>query len=141
MRKASFAGAGHESGAFNQVRFSIGVQSGTVINVGIQLQDGVQDVGERCQFLAYLSDDANGDSIAATAPSGGWAIGTDGLLIPVVANKAAHFVSEADGDVDIAITQATSDVFYLIVALPDGRLVASPAITFVTPTTTTTTGA
>ena len=82
-------------------------------------------------MFAYISDDAAGDSIAATAPDGGVAIGTDGLAVPVVANKAWQLVSESDGDIDLTLTHAAgADTFYLIVVLPSGQLVASDAITF-----------
>lgn len=112
--------------------FVIGAETGgNTINVGIQLNDGNgSPCAMRTGVLAYLSDDANGDAIAATAPSGGWAIGTDGLLIPVVANKAAHLVSEADGDIDINIIEAGVATWYLIIVHPSGKLSASGAITF-----------
>lgn len=108
-----------------------GAEAVNVINVAIQLQDGnAADLAVRGSVMAYLSNDANGDSIATTAPDGGWAIGTDGLLIPVVANKAAILVSEADGDIDISITESGAATWYLILVLPNGKLVASTAITF-----------
>lgn len=113
------------------VDFTIGSEAANVINVGLQLNDAAGTaLATRATVLAYLSDDANGDSIAGTAPDGGWAIGTDGLLIPVVANKAAVLVSEADGDIDVNITESGTDTWYLIVVLPNGKLVASAAITF-----------
>jgi len=117
--------------AMGTAAFVIGADAGTTINVAIQLKDSAgADLAVRGSVFAYLSDDANGDSIAGTAPSSGWAIGTDGLLIPLVAGKAAQLVSEADGDIDITITEAGSDTWYLILGMPDGRLVASGAITF-----------
>jgi hypothetical protein len=61
------------------------------------------------------------------------AIGTDGLLIPIVANKACQLVSEADGDIDLNIIMSTADDWYLIVVLPNGRLVASTIISFPAP--------
>jgi hypothetical protein len=101
------------------------------INVTIQLKDAAGvDLAVRGSVLAYLSDDAAGDSIAAAAPSGGWAIGVDGLLIPQVAGKAAQLISEVDGDIDITITEAGAATWYLILVMPDGKLVASDAITF-----------
>lgn len=108
----------------------VGTQAGDAINVTVQLKDSDGDLGVRGSLFAYLSDDANGDSIAGTAPDGGWAIGTDGLLIPDVTGKSARLVSEADGDIDITITEAGADTWYLILVMPDGRLVASDAITF-----------
>lgn len=110
---------------------TVGTQAGDVINVAIQLTDAEgNNLAARASVFAYLSDDANGDSIAGTAPSGGWAIGTDGLLIPVVAGKAAHLVSESDGDIDVSITEAGADTWYMILVDPTGRLIASGAITF-----------
>jgi len=103
---------------------------GDVINVSIQLKDAAgADLAVRGALIAYLSDDANGDSVAGTAPDT-VAIGTDGLAIPLVAGKAFQLVSEADGDIDIDITEDGADTWYLILVLPDGRLVASDAITF-----------
>lgn len=112
--------------------FTIGTETSNAINVAIQLKyDKSQADTARRGVFAYLSDDANGDSIVATAPDGGWAIGTDGLLIPVVASKAAQLVSESDGDIDVTITHAAgAKTVYLILVMPNGRLVASSAITF-----------
>lgn len=108
------------------VTFTIGAEITNARNVKAQLSAG----GARAGVLAYLSDDANGDSIVATAPSGGWAIGTDGLLIPLVTNKAAYLVSEADGDIDVTITEVGTKTVYLVIVLPDGSLVVSSAISF-----------
>lgn len=110
---------------------TVGTEATNVINVAIQLQDEEGTaLAERASVLAYLSDDANGDSIAGTAPDGNVAVGTDGLLIPVVANKAWILVSESDGDIDLDIGESSTDTWYLIVILPNGKLVASAAITF-----------
>lgn len=114
------------------VGFSVGTEAADVIKVTIQLKDADgADLAVRGSLFGYLSDDANGDSIVASAPSGGWAIATDGLLIPLIASKAAQFVSEADGDIDVNITHATtSKTVYLVFVLPNGKLAVSPAITF-----------
>lgn len=113
------------------VDFVIGTQAGDVINVGLQLNDAAGSaLATRASVFAYLSDDANGDSIAGTAPDGGVAVGTDGLAIPLVASKAWLLTSEADGDIDLSITESGADTWYLIVVLPNGKLAASGAITF-----------
>lgn len=118
-------------GAPFDATITVGAENTNAINVTIQLKDANgTELATRASVFAYLSDDANGDSIAGTAPSSGWAIGTDGLLIPVVTNKAAQLVSEADGDIDITITEASADTWYLILVLPNGLLKASGAITF-----------
>lgn len=112
--------------------FVIGAEAANVINVGIQLKDSAGvDLAVRGSIFAYLSGDAEGDDIVAAAPDGGVAIGADGVLIPVVADKAFQLVSEVDGDIDINITHAAgAKTVYLILVMPDGRLVASNAITF-----------
>jgi hypothetical protein len=111
--------------------FSIGAEAANVINVAIQLKTALSDLPRRGAIFAYLSDDANGDSLAATAPDGGVAVGTDGLLIPVVADKAFNLISESDGSIDLDITHAAGALtLYLILAMPTGQLVASTAITF-----------
>lgn len=111
---------------------TIGAETGgNTINVAIQFKnDNAIDCGERVSCFAYLSDDANGDSVAATAPSGGVAVNTDGVVVPVVAGKAFHFISEADGDLDIDIVEAGADTWYLVLVMPDGGLLVSDAITF-----------
>jgi len=119
------------SGAPLGATFVVGADAGTTVTVNIQLVDGAgAATAVRGSVFAYLSDDANGDSIVASAPSGGWAAGTDGVLIPVVAGKAAQLVSEADGDIDVVITEAGTKNCYLILVMPTGKLVASTVIAF-----------
>ncbi len=110
---------------------TVGTESANAINVAIQLTDANgADMAVRSSVRVYLSDDANGDSIAATAPTGGIAIGTDGVLEETTADKAGFATSESDGDIDITITDTGTPTFYLIVVLPNGKLAASDAITF-----------
>ena len=113
---------------------SVGAEgSGSIINVTVQLidRDNGNELAERVGFFAYLSDDAYGNSVVSTAPDGGWAIGTDGLLIPIVTNKAAMLTTENDGDVDVNITHAAgAKTVYLACVMPDGQLYVSGAITF-----------
>lgn len=112
---------------------TVGAETGgNLINVAIQLTDRLNgnEIGERIAIPFYMSDDAAGDSIAAAAASGGIAIGTDGLMIEWTANLAGLLVSESDGDIDIDITEASADTWYLILVMPDGKLVPSGAITF-----------
>ena len=109
---------------------TVSAETANVVSVGIQLNDAEGNaLAVRGSVLAYLSDDANGDSIATTAPDGGVAIDTDGLLIPIVANKAFQLVSEADGDIDLTVTETGDATWYLIIVLPTGLLLASDAIT------------
>lgn len=86
-------------------------------------------VAKRIGVMVYLSDDANGDSLASAG--GGFAIGTNGVLIGVLTtNHAYELVTEANGVFDIDITEAGADVYYMIVKMPNGELLASTALTF-----------
>lgn len=110
--------------------FVIGAEAGDVINVGIQLKDANgDDLAVRGSVMAYLSDDANGDSVVGTAHSGTVVIGTDGLAIPLVAKKTFLLTSESDGDIDINITEAGAKTAYLVIVLANGKLAVSGAIT------------
>lgn len=81
---ATAAELNKQHGAPLAATFVVGAEGGDVINVAIQLNDadGVA-LAVRGAVKAYLSNDANGDSLATNAPSGGCAIGTDGVLVPL----------------------------------------------------------
>jgi hypothetical protein len=112
-------------------KFTLGAEVANVRKVTIQLRgQRMRSLGVRGVVYAYLSDDTNGDSLAAAAPSGGWAIAVNGLLIPEVANKSATFVSEANGLIDVNITEVGVKSFFLILVLPDGSVISSGAIAF-----------
>lgn len=110
---------------------TVGTEATNVINVAIQLSDGNgDDLANVAGVYWYLSDDSGGDGISGTAPTGGVAIGTDGKIAEVVANKCGWLISEADGDIDINITDTGTPTFYLVLILPSGEVVVSGAITF-----------
>lgn len=113
------------------VDFVIGAEGSNKILVSMQLKDGDGvDLAVRGSVFFYLSSDAAGDAIIGTAPSGGIAVKTDGLAIPLVAGKALQLISEADGDVDVELTEAGVYTCYANVVLPNGLLMTSGAITF-----------
>jgi hypothetical protein len=108
-----------------------GAEGGNAINVAIQLKDANgADLAVRGNVYGYLSDDANGDSLIGTATSGTVVIGTDGVMQVMEAKKSFRLTSESDGDIDITITEAGVKTLYLILVMPNGKLVASGAITF-----------
>lgn len=73
-----------DGAAYGTHTITVGAEGGNVIAVTIQLKDAnAVDLAVRGNVKAYLSNDANGDSLITTAPTGGCAIGTDGLLIPM----------------------------------------------------------
>ena len=113
------------------VQFTVGTEAANVINVAVQLNtpEGVA-LDEVGVLDFYLADDAAGLTPSAVAPTGGIAIGTDGALIETVANLSGTMISEADGDIDIDVTDTGTPTFYLVCRLPMGGLAISPAITF-----------
>lgn len=111
--------------------FTIGTEVANAIAVTIQLSDRKNggDMSERIGLAWYLSADANGDTVAA-APSSGIAIGTDGLLLEWTSNVSGWVISEADGDIDVVLTEVGTGTWYLVLVAPDGKLYPSGAITF-----------
>jgi hypothetical protein len=128
--KTPFDQCPYETQAISRAAFTIGAEASNVINVGIQLKNGVKDLDYRGALYAYLSSDAEGDDVVGTAPTT-VAIGTDGVCIPLVTGKAFMLISESDGDIDLNITLSSgAATYYLILLLPNGKTVASGAITF-----------
>jgi len=112
---------------------TVGAESANVVNVAIQLYAdaaGQVELDSVAGVDFYLSDDSGGAGIAATAPSGGIAIGTDGDYIEYVSGKAGKLFSESDGDIDVDVTEVGTDTFYLVVVLPTGKRIVSTALTF-----------
>lgn len=110
---------------------TIGTETANTINVSITLKDQRgQALGEKAAVEAYLSDVSTGLGVTATGPSGGWAIGTNGALIPRVTSKSALFVCNASGAVDVTLTETGTPTWYLVIVLANGRLLISGAITF-----------
>lgn len=117
-------------GIANNAGFTIGAEAANAITVNIQLKDGLKDVAQRVALTAYLSADANGDSITSLATPT-FAAGTDGVVSTLVSGKVVFLVSEADGDIDLVITYTTgAGTVYLVLVMPDGSLKVSSAITF-----------
>jgi len=110
---------------------AVAADAGTTVAVTIQLNtpEGVP-LAKVGVVDFYLSDDAAGLSLAATAPSGGIAAGADGAIIETVAGKAGFMISEADGDIDLVVTEAGAATWYLVYRLPCGGLIISDPIVF-----------
>lgn len=110
---------------------TVGAEVSNVRAITIQLSDANgNDVTERTVVRAFVFADANGDAIATTGGSTGIAIGTDGAILSTeVAKKAFTLISEADGDIDLTWTDTGTEVAYLAIVLPTGKLVISSALT------------
>ncbi len=114
-----------------QATMVVGTESSNAINVAGQLQDVFgDDLAKAAAVKFYLADDAAGMTPSGTAPTGGIAIGTDGALLESIDNLSGTIISEADGDFDITLTDTGTPTFYLVLIMPNGKLVISGAITF-----------
>lgn len=111
---------------------TVGAEASNIINVAIQLKDlrNGNELTERAAVFAYFSNDANGDTNHGADANMSAAIGTDGVLMDLVTDGPYLLVSESDGDIDVNITKTDTGTIYLILVMPDGRLVPSGAITF-----------
>lgn len=108
----------------------VGAENTNVRAITIQLKDGQgKDMARRTPVQIAVLADGNGDAFVATGGSTGVAIGTDGALLPIVAKKLFMAISEADGDIDLTWTDTGTEVAYLAVILPNGKMVISAALT------------
>lgn len=110
---------------------TVGAENTNVRAITIQLLDANgADLTERTVVDVYVLADANGDAIVGTGGSTGIAIGTDGaILSTVTAKKHFRVISEADGDIDLTWTDTGTEVAYLALVLPTGRMIISSALT------------
>ena len=113
------------------VSFTVGTEAGDAITVAVLVKDSNgRAIAERVQLDWYLSTASNGGTITASAATGGVAAGTNGSLLQTVTGKAGIGVTDATGNLDVAITDSGTPTFYLVVVMPDGTLAISGAITF-----------
>lgn len=113
--------------------FTIGTEATNVINVAVQLKSDKSQasLAARRNVRVYLSGASTGATVVGTAPTGGAAIGTNGAVIAAItAGKVLDIVTDASGRFDLNITDTGTPTFYMVVVMPNGRLVVSSAITF-----------
>lgn len=114
------------------IEFTVGAEGvGDVVNVAGQVVDANGDpVTQPYGFYMWLSDAAGG-ALAAAGPSGGGAIGTDGIILEeFTADKSYQVLSDATGAFDIDFTEAGALTLYLNALLPDGTIVSSTVLTW-----------
>jgi len=114
------------------VSITVSAEGASVANrreITIQFKDANgKDLAERATALLLLLGDANGDTFATGTGSTGIAVGTDGA-IEALSTKCWIARSEADGDLDLTWLDTGTQVAFLGVLLPTGRLVVSSALT------------
>lgn len=120
-----------QSGGIGSANFTIGAEISNARTVAIQLTDGNGSALSRSGFVqAYLSNHPDGSSIATAGTPAGLAAGTNGLFQQLTANLAGFCTSEADGTIDLVITNTGIGSVYLVIVLPSGKLVVSGVIAF-----------
>ena len=135
MRTRMAAGVISTNDPVGDASFSIAAEANDVIVVSVQLKtEAGVDIAHRACVRGYLSGDANGDSLTGATISGDVTAGTDGLVLNSGGDSKKIFdlVSEADGDIDLSITHTGNDNMYLVLVMPNGKLVASGVIDFAT---------
>jgi len=112
---------------------TVGAEVANVINVAIQLKDYLgNDLTAPSYVRAYFCTTSAGTTKELTTVSTETAIGTDGEILIVTAKKEYMLLSEADGDIDIDITDTGTNDTYLAIVLPTGRIIVSANIKFTT---------
>lgn len=122
----------YKTTAAGNVTFSIGAEAANVITVACQVKgQRLGNAAERVYLKWFLSDDADGDSLVATAPDGGVAGGANGWVSATVTGKRGEAMTESNGTLTVTITHAAgAKTVYLGIVLPDGTRVMSGAVTF-----------
>jgi len=107
-------------------------ESSNARTISLQLTDKQgRDMAVPAVVWVYLSDNASGIDVVSSAASSALAAGTDGsVFFAGTSGKCTMFQSEADGDLDVTITDTAVRTVYLCVVLDDGTIAVSPAIAF-----------
>lgn len=117
------------SGVAENATITVGTAAAGSQTCAIQLQDGASnDLTAIATAFAYISDSATGDGFSSAGVDS-IAAGTDGAVQSLVTGKLVLLQSESDGDIDVTISDATSDqTVYLVLVLPNGKRVVSSAV-------------
>ena len=118
--------------SFNGAHFSIGDEASNVKAVTVYFHEqGDNRVAEPVCLMGFISSDAGGDGMAP-APTGGISDGGSGhILNELVANRLFYVLTNAAGSLQLNIEDSGAKTLYLVFVAPNGRLIVSPAITFV----------
>ena len=107
-----------------------GATTANTRDITVQLLDANGDdiaYAATVDVIMYL--DAAGVDFVVTGGSTGIDVGTDGALLDVVAKKVFLATSEIDGDIDLEWLDTGTEVAYMGIRLPTGRIIMSDALT------------
>jgi hypothetical protein len=114
------------------VTITVAAEDTNVVNVAIQVIGGDdQDVDANVHLLVWLTDTEGAAVVPGTAPSGGTAVGATGVvLVELTADVLFLAVTDANGNLELDVTEAGAATWYLNVGLPGGGVVVSDVLTF-----------
>lgn len=111
---------------------TVGAESTGVFPVAVQLKGpSGKDLKHSAAIYGYLSKNADGSTICVDATDTdalGIVSAGDGLYVECLADLAGYFISEDDGDIDIEVDVINTKTAYLVLVMPNGRLVISSAM-------------
>ena len=118
-------------GVVHDATITVPAISSDTFAVTIQLKDYAgNDLKVAACILAYVSSTSTGlDPTDLTSEITITSEG-DGAALVSLAKYSWHLISEADGDIAIDVTDTGTDAKYLVLVMPDGRLVVSDVLTF-----------
>ena len=113
---------------------TVGTLSSDTYPITIQLKDFAgNNLKVRASILLYYSDSATGldatDVTTDLAVTGGAGVGA-GAVIPILQYYVFQLISEADGTIEVDSEDSGTDDQYLVLVMPDGRLVVSGVLTY-----------
>ena len=107
-----------------------GATTANTRDITIQLLDAKgNDIDYAEQVLVTMWLDADRAAYVTTGGSTGIDVGTDGALLDIVAKKLFLATSETDGDIDLEWLDTGTEVAFLSITLPTGRIIMSSALT------------
>ena len=99
--------------------------------VNIQLKDFAgNDLTRAASVMAWVSSTATGQDPSALSGEIALTGSGDGAVLIFLTHYFYQLISEADGDIDVTITDTGSTAQYLTLVMPNGKLVVSQHLVF-----------
>ena len=111
--------------------FTIAAESSNTVAVNIQLKDFAgNDLAVTAAVIAYISTSATGLDVGTISGDIALTSSGDGAVSTLLTHYAWLLISEADGDIDVTITDTGTTTQYLVLVLPNGKLIVSTTLGF-----------
>lgn len=111
--------------------FTIGAEDTNTVAVNIQLKDFAgNDLAVPNAVIAYISTASTGLDVGTISGEIALTSSGDGAANTLLTHYAWLLISEADGDIDVTITDTGTTTQYLTLVLPNGKLVTSETLGF-----------